>query len=148
MIGTYRFKKITTVVALAVGAVMGFGGPAQASPIAPDQWHCAIVTGQGDQLCLHLNQFLGWWTGFSTEFRRTTWGDPWLDVQLRWTDSQGESGWFPSSDRPFHLELGQVGAGDSWADLPSRACVTVKALLYPINGPIRWSSPLTVCRDN
>ena len=140
--------RIVTAALVALGTLVGLSPSADAAPIPPDQEHCLTVTADGDQLCLHLNQVLGWWTGFSSRYHRNDWSGGWVDVQLRWTSTRGQSGWFPAPDRSYHLSTGENGPGDSWADLPSFACVTVGALVYPTGGPSWWTSPVTVCRDN
>ncbi|MEU5266456.1 hypothetical protein [Amycolatopsis sp. NPDC021455] len=140
--------RIIAAVLVVLGTLVGLSPAAEAVPIAPDEDHCLTVPGEGDQLCLHLNQFLGWWTGFSSRYHRNDRASGWMDVQLRWTTSRGASGWAPAIDRSYHLNPGENGPGDSWADLPSFACVTVGALIYPTGAPSRWTSSVTVCRDN
>lgn len=133
-----------TAAALAVGTFSAT--PAQAAPIAPDEWHCLALPAAGDELCLHLNQFLGWWTGFSAEYRHRS--GSWVTVRLHWSSTQGQSGALPAPDRVHLLHSGEYYHAGSWADLPSFACISVVAQEWWPNGFSTTTDPITVCRDN
>lgn len=145
-----RKSLLTALITAALTAGTGLQAAAatETAPIPPDEWHCRTVTAAGDELCLHLNQFLGWWTGFTAEFRHASAGVTWMNVQMRWTTSRGESGWLPEAHSVYLLDPGEIASGGSWADLPSFACVTVDAYMWWPGGSSRWSDPVTVCRDN
>jgi hypothetical protein len=136
-----------TKILRAVTAAALIPGTFTAAGPAPDEWHCAALNGRGDQLCLHLNQFLGWWTGFSAEYRRSSNAGTWANVIIYWAGSR-QSGHLPDPSWPYLVRAGEIASGGSWADLPSRSCVSVRALVWESTGQHTVSAPLTVCRDN
>ncbi|QLY30802.1 hypothetical protein H0264_37905 [Nocardia huaxiensis] len=162
--------RISAAAAAGLLATVMFSGPAGAKP-APDEWNCEQVTAGGDQLCLHLNQFIGWWTGFNAEYRRVAdQGPPAENVEISWarTDSKKWKTcdatnvcWMvepPTPNMPaqgvttFPAQVagwGGVVAVDAAADLPSFSCIAIQATLsssYYVN-PIR-TDVVAVCRDN
>ena len=136
-----RKKVLRAVTAAAlIPATFTATGP------APDEWHCAALNGRGDQLCLHLNQFLGWWTGFSAEYRRSSNAGTWANVTIYWAGPR-QSGYLPDPSLPYLVRAGETAGGGSWADLPGTSCVSVRALVLEATGSYNVSDPLTVCRD-
>lgn len=142
----HRIASFVASTALAAGVALAAGPSALAAPVAPDEWHCTTVTAHGDQLCLHLNQVLGWWTGFTAEYRRSGSTGGHVNVRLYWSGTAGGYGFLPSADRVYTLYTGEVGGGGDWADLPSFACVSVWAWIVP-PGASWFSHTLTVCRN-
>jgi hypothetical protein len=130
----------------AVTAAALIPGAFPATGPAPDEWHCVALNGRGDQLCLHLNQFLGWWTGFSAEYRRSPNAGTWANVTIYWSGPR-QSGYLPDPSWPYLVKAGETVGGGSWADLPGTSCVSVRALVLEPAGSYMVSDALTVCRD-
>jgi hypothetical protein len=129
------------VAGVAAPAFAGHDLPAQGTN--PDQWHCGgPINGSGDQICLHLNQFLGWWTGFNAEYHH--FGPALLRVKLYWSSDHGQSGSF----NEVPLGVDQVAKVDSGADLPSYTCISVWSRNTTTTGYSYVTEPTTVCRDN
>ncbi|SRR2546423_14966514 len=145
----------TTALALATAATfLATATTASAAPLPPqgsnpDQWHCRSAGYYDDSICLHLNQFLGWWTGFNAEYFRGTGGPSLTTLWLHWDGPNGQHGDFPNDlSRPgYGLFPGDTVPVDSGASLPSYTCIAVSGTAFD-----GWRyygvTPLTVCRNN
>ncbi len=87
-----------------------------------DEWHC-VWANNADDLCIKMNQFLGWWTGFDVEYRYRGWTWYPVTVTMSWrTERDGyvrQSGAWPGR----YLSGPSVNYREgTWADLPNGTC--------------------------
>lgn len=145
---TSGMKRRVSVAVFAVVTLLAWGSPAQAGPRPPDEFHCVTLTVAGHELCLRLNQVLGWWTGFTARFHMPASIGGWTTVQVVWSSTQGQRGVLPEPARALTVYPGDKPEVGSWADLPSFACVTASTHAVSSTGTVLPVRPVTVCRDN
>lgn len=156
MIKAMRTKARNVLIAggACAAVLAATASPAAAGPLPPqgpnpDEWHCGLPVNQnGDRICLRLNQFLGWWTGFNTAYHRVGTNSSTLRVKLYWSSTEREGGTFPAGGGEFVLGEGEDAKGDSWADLPRFACIEVWSRNTLTTGSSYITPRTTVCRNN
>lgn len=141
-----RIRSIVVAIVLAVTGVLAV--PIAAHADAPDQWHCATAINT-DQLCIHMNQVLGWWTGFDVQYRYEGFTSYPISVNLAWrTERYGsvrDVGAWP--DTHFFFGPAANYQQGTWADLPEGVCAVGIAYVQPHYGYLNGSTyEVRVCR--